>query len=888
MKENGSREYFFNELNLLLKKNREQLSNVCFKEDMFNKCLELDQKIFKTLFNLLPLGVSICTDPTCRRIIHNSVAVNYLRMNDWDSCSHSSESPPQFKIFKNDKELSPKEMPVQRCFWQGKSTVNEEFNFVWDDGVRKICLINVAPLTNEKGSIIGVLAISEDVTERKQVEIALRRSEDRFCKVFYSSPVMMTITRMKDLKHVAINDMWLSTMGYQRDEFFKEPMHEGPFFLNKDQPLDLIQRVKSNNNCKGLEIEVLTKSGEVKTVFSNWEQVFLDNEPCILGAAIDITERKCVEEALRLSEERFYKAFHSSPTLMAITRVQDEKYVEINDAALKTLGYSREEAVGKTSRELGLYMNSVDRDELFDLFRKEGMVHNLERKLQTKNGDILNLLISAELLSINGEAYALTNTVDITEFRKVEEDLKRSEMHKTNILESITDAFYTLDSNWQITYWNKAAENMKHLKKQEVMGKNLWSLFPKGSMSEFYSQYEYVKTEKKPAFFTILGPHSGNFLEVKAYPFQDGLMAFIQNVTDQVKMNLLLQQSEEKFYKVFHGVPIIMMLTRLDDGLIIDVNDEFTKATGYMREDVLGRTTKEIDLFVDYEVRREFTARVLNDGRAENTETDINTKSGEVRSFRFWSQLLDMDGDHCLVTGSIDVTEQKKLNKEIARLDKLNVVGEMAASIGHEIRNPLTSIRGFLQMFKEGYKEESMYIDLMIEELDRANGIITEYLNMAKNKVIELKPKYLDLVVKSIYPIVRSDAIRNEVNVILDLNKPPKPLIDENEIKQLILNLSRNAIEAMSPGSTLTIKTFAEHNEIVLSIKDEGPGLNPEIEDKLGTPFITTKEQGTGLGLAVCYSIATRHNAGITFETGPQGTTFYVRFPVPAEQPALS
>jgi signal transduction histidine kinase len=181
------------------------------------------------------------------------------------------------------------------------------------------------------------------------------------------------------------------------------------------------------------------------------------------------------------------------------------------------------------------------------------------------------------------------------------------------------------------------------------------------------------------------------------------------------------------------------------------------------------------------------------------------------------------------------------------------------------------------------YKHDKVYFDLMIEELDRANEIITEYLGMAKDKIVNLQPQYLDQVVKDIYPLIEADANYKGMNIKLDLNKPPMPIIDKNEIRQMVLNMAQNGMEAMPAGGTLTIGTTVAARETVLYIKDEGHGLSAEILDKLGTPFITTKEKGTGLGLAVCYSIAARHNARIDFKTSTKGTTFYVYFPLPKE-----
>ncbi|MFA4884734.1 MAG: ATP-binding protein, partial [Desulfotomaculaceae bacterium] len=247
----------------------------------------------------------------------------------------------------------------------------------------------------------------------------------------------------------------------------------------------------------------------------------------------------------------------------------------------------------------------------------------------------------------------------------------------------------------------------------------------------------------------------------------------------------------------------------------------------------------------------------------------------------------DIDGSLLTLVFGIDITEQKRMGKEIARLDRLNLVGEMAAGIGHEIRNPMTTVRGFLQMLgeKDDCTKYKDYFSLMIEELDRANSIITEYLSLAKNKPVELKRQNLNRIVTVILPLITADAMVTDKHIEIELADIPKMLLDEKEIRQLILNLVLNGLEAMSTGGRLIIKTSAEDDEVVLEVRDHGKGIKPDVLEKIGTPFYTTKENGTGLGLAVCYSIAARHNAAIKVETGPDGTTFIVRFKAMQTQP---
>ncbi len=237
-------------------------------------------------------------------------------------------------------------------------------------------------------------------------------------------------------------------------------------------------------------------------------------------------------------------------------------------------------------------------------------------------------------------------------------------------------------------------------------------------------------------------------------------------------------------------------------------------------------------------------------------------------------------GDKEFICLDIDISERKRFEKELARLDRLNLVGEMAASISHEVRNPMTTVRGFLQILSE--KPECLnyhdYFELMIQELDRANSIITEFLSLAKNRPIQLQRLNLNEVIHALEPLIRANATILNQNVQITTKRIPKLRLDEKEIRQLILNLIRNAMEAMEPGGHLTIATYCEENMVILSVKDEGPGIDPGILDKLGTPFMTTKSSGTGLGLPVCYSIAHRHEASIEVNTGKSGTTFLVKF----------
>jgi PAS domain S-box-containing protein len=337
--------------------------------------------------------------------------------------------------------------------------------------------------------------------------------------------------------------------------------------------------------------------------------------------------------------------------------------------------------------------------------------------------------------------------------------------------------------------------------------------------------------------------------------------------------------SDAKFETVFNLCPAALALRRLDNFRYVDVNEVWVALTGYSRWEAIGKTATElnvVDSFLLWEQKYGFS-------KSGTAEVDFRTKAGETRKGIWTFNVIELGGVEYILTSLIDITNNKQLEKELARLDRLNVIGDMAAGIGHELRNPLTTVRGFLQYFVQrgDYPRHAEVFELMIDELDRANSIISEFLALAKNRHIELERQSLNRIVSNLWPLIQAAAIREGKNTQLNLSGIPDVLVSENEIRQLLLNLTRNSLDAMEAGGSVIVETYRDDGGIFLAVRDSGPGMTPDILEKLGTPFFTTKANGAGLGLPICYRIAERHNARIEVETGPAGTSFVVRFVAP-------
>ncbi|SHJ98303.1 PAS domain S-box protein [Propionispora hippei] len=318
------------------------------------------------------------------------------------------------------------------------------------------------------------------------------------------------------------------------------------------------------------------------------------------------------------------------------------------------------------------------------------------------------------------------------------------------------------------------------------------------------------------------------------------------------------------------------------DGTIQSWNREAENLLGYSAAEAMGKRLSMFCVTDCGQKTKEVIGTVKVEEKVQNYQCILQRKNGLAVDVSITvSHIWENNGDLAGLSATIrDITQQKKMERDIVQMDRLQTIGQMAAGISHEVRNPMTTVRGFLQMIgrRPQYAKDKEYFDLMIEELDRANTIIKEFLSISDTKVHKLEACKLNQVIEAILPLLQADALEQGKNLEVDLRETGELLLNPKEIRQLILNLVRNGLEAMAAGGLATIRTYSRGRVVVLEITDQGTGIPPEILDRLGTPFLTTKENGTGLGLGVCYGIAERHHAKIDVATGPGGTTFYVSF----------
>ncbi len=462
------------------------------------------------------------------------------------------------------------------------------------------------------------------------------------------------------------------------------------------------------------------------------------------------------------------------------------------------------------------------------------------------------------------------------------------------------DAFYysstamvIFGENMSIVSLNRSCEKLFDINREDYEGKKDYL----GRISKrSYRYFIHLQNQKQfdpdsaPNYHTIhvktaKGIQKNLYITISLIPHSKQTLVSITDIIQEKNIFKKLLLTNDESETTFDQLPIITFITNRA-GEIIEANKSFCIATGLSHDHIYDKIWLDLTLDTKPDQHNCILRRLENNNIVRNIEMNFNftALTPSQRIGLLSARNIDYKGTPAIIFTINDISEVHDLANEIDRLERLNIASELAAGVGHEIRNPMTSVRGFLQMLsnKNEMKTYQSYFELMIEELDRANLIISEYLSLAKNKRSQIESVNLNTIIRQILPLLQTNAITSNNFIDVDLHEIPDLLLDGKEIRQLILNIVKNGLEAMKRGGKITISTHHTTPEsLLLAIKDEGPGIPDEIREKIGTPFFTTKDNGTGLGLSICYNIASKNNATITIDSTSGGTTFFIKFFLP-------
>ena len=623
----------------------------------------------------------------------------------------------------------------------------------------------------------------------------------------------------------------------------------------------------------------------------------------------------CLEAALaevRQDKEILERIFTENFWGMVVTDVLNAELLKVNPRLAEMLGYSTIELIGKSSYDIYSPECHQGLPEIFRTIHERGH-YAYKSKFRRKDESSFPVHIDSYEVTINSQRLRVVSIWDITESERkekklshyresleelvkfrtkeleranvqlrsqirqreaAENELAKANQEMINTLESISDCCVTINRQWVITYANKAMCKAIEVNghKGDFVGRSFWEIYDHGN-KEIIEAFLKTMNEGHPTRLETFALLMGHWAELSIYPTESGLSAFSRNIDEKKKIEKALEEEHRRLYTLCDVTPGLVHVQE-ENYKIRFANSSFKAKFGAWE----GKPCYEVIAGLKSPCPDCVASIVLESAAPLRREIFFGNRIYEI----FLQPFVDADGSRLVFKVLVDITDKKNAERELARLDRLNIVGEMAAGIAHEVRNPLTTVHGFLQLLaaKDSTKQYHEFYALMIEELDRANSIITDFLSLASNKTSNFELISISRIVRSLSPLLSADALNQDKELCLELEQVTAILGNENELRQLILNLARNGLEAMQGGSTLTVQTFESENYIILRVRDQGAGIDPMILEKLGTPFLTTKERGTGLGLAISQSIAVRHNASINYESGPTGTTVTVKFPV--------
>jgi PAS domain S-box-containing protein len=289
------------------------------------------------------------------------------------------------------------------------------------------------------GKHLGAVLTFLDITQRKLAEESLRLSEERFAKAFHASPEPITIYRHRDGGLLEVNERWQSVYGYTRAEVVGRTSVELGM-LSSDTRDKIRGLLEKQHSLRELEVDLRTKSGEVRNISLSAEQIVINDELCNIFLHRDITERKRAEEELRMSEEKFGKVFRSSPVAIVITRLDNGKVIDVNEAATRFYGYERNEIIGRSMLELDVWVNPQESEALADEIKRAGSVAEREYQFRTRQGEVVIGHYSGELIEVHGEECLLSVLSDITERKQSERELINSREQLRALSESLRRA----------------------------------------------------------------------------------------------------------------------------------------------------------------------------------------------------------------------------------------------------------------------------------------------------------------------------------------------------------------------------------------------------------------------------------------------------------------
>ena len=698
-----------------------------------------DLKLFRTL-------VDRSTDAI---LVVNAETLHFLDANE-TACvklGYSREEFLSLRVFDINPTIDEQSLAQIRAELKKSGFVSRESVHRRKDGSTFPVELNMTRVELDRAYVV---TIARDLTERKRAEEALRTSERHQHKI--AEQLEAERARLVEAQAVAKVGSWevewpslKITWSEQTHRIFEtDPSHfhpTRPDFVKFIHPEDrakvdaAFQSSLEKGAASSVEYRIVMADGRLKILEEQW-RVFHDEQgrPIrLMGTCRDVTEQKRAEEALKKSEEKFSKAFRQGPMSLTITSIKDHRYVEVNEAFERMTGWLRDEVIGRTPFDIGLWVNPAERVVLSKQLFLEGRVRGVEARFRKKDGTTRIAFLTAEVLEVNGEACALGVFADITDRREAEEALREAKDFSENLIRTANVIILGLDSEGNVTLFNQAAEEITGYSFEDLRGKNWSTLVPRDRFPEPWEEFERLMAGTAgPTYVNPIITKSGEERYISWRNSQvtvDGkivaTISFGNDVTERRRAEEALRDSEQKYRnfvsRSWEGIfreemepPLPIDLPEeemvhhlLRDAYIAECNDALAAMYGLQSADQLrGRAWHEMVPPEDpqnIDMTREFVRAGFRLREHESHEIDVYGNPKIILN----SQIGTVENGKLVRTWGVqrDITE--KVRADRARLEaeeSLRQAVQQLARVSEELR-----------LAKEKLAEENLYLEQAID-----------------------------------------------------------------------------------------------------------------------------------------------------------------------------
>ena len=589
-----------------------------------------------------------------------------------------------------------------------------------------------------------------------------------------------------------------------------------------------------------------------------------------------------------------------------------------NQGAQRLFGYTAVEAIGKP---LGMLLPSDCAGGipsiLAQVLRGE-CVNHYETRGITKAGILLEVSISSSpVRDSSGSVIGATTILsDITARKRTETALRKSEAQYRILFESNPLPMWVFDrKSLAFLAVNDAAVRQYGFSRDEFADMTILDIRPDADIPRLMKHLAQSTYGLQSAELWRHRKKDGSIVHVEitacSLEFQgrEAELVLVRDITDRKLAEERLRQSEERFSKAFRSSPFGIIIATASEGRIVDANPAFLKMVRYAREEVIGQTARELNLWSDANKRELTTQQLANEDSEKLFELRFQTRTGEVKLVQFATELIQLNDAPCVLAIIHDVTEGRRLEQQLRQAQKMEAMGRLAGGIAHDFNNLLSIIIGYCELSQD-HLDKDLPIGKHVAQIKKAGGraasLTRQLLAFSRQQVLQPRTLSLNEVVNSISKMLLR-VIGEDISLVFKLGEPLSSVrVDLGQVEQVLLNLALNARDAMPEGGKIVIETAnvkldesysQSHDEVVkpgsyvmLSVSDTGVGIDPATLSRIFEPFFTTKEpgRGTGLGLSTVYGIVKQSDGYIWVYSEPfRGTAVKIYLPS-IDQPAES